>query len=202
MPAMRALILTCVALLMAACAPQMTLDPVPEPLGDFSLGYNIVVVDNPQIGPFSRTATDAEWKASLEHAIGQRFSRFTGSGEYHVAIKVQAYALAQPGIPLVATPKSVLLITANVWRPTGKINPEPKELTIWEGLSENNAIVGSGLGQTREQQMARLSFNAALKIEDWFRENPDWFRPGGPVVPGTDPKQPAADVAAAPPPAN
>ncbi|MCR8726529.1 hypothetical protein [Frigidibacter sp. ROC022] len=177
------------AVILAACAAPEDLSKAPEPLGDFSLGYNIVVVDNPKIGPLSRKATDAEWKASLEQAIDERFSRFKGEGTYHIAIKVQAYALAQTGIPLVVKPKSVLLISANVWTPYGKLNAEPENLTVWEGVSEKT-LLGSGLTQTREEQMRKLSVNAARKIEEWLREHPEWFTGDAPVQPGTSP-QPA-----------
>jgi hypothetical protein len=178
--------------LLGACSPPQEMAAVPEPLGDFKLGYNIVVVDNPELLPFTRKATDAEWKAALEKAIAERFGRFQGTGEYHVALKLHAYALAQPGVPIVASPKSVLVVAANVWRPTGKINPEPENLTVWEGVNGKN-VLGSGLTQTKEEQMAKLAFNTALKVEDWFRSHPEWFVPGGPVVPGTEPVQPQAN---------
>ena len=189
---LRALFVVLVAALLTACSPSQEMAAVPEPLGDFRLGYNIVVVDNPELLPFTRKASDAEWKAALEKAIADRFGRFKGTGEYHVALKLQAYALAQPGVPLVASPKSVVLVSANVWRPTGKINPEPENLTVWEGLNGQN-LLGSGLTQTKEQQMAKLAFNTALKVEEWFRKHPEWFVPNGPVVPGTEPKPPAAN---------
>jgi hypothetical protein len=178
--------------LLGACSPPQEMAAVPEPLGDFKLGFNIVVVDNPELLPFTRKATDEEWKAALEKAIAERFGRFQGTGEYHVALKLQAYALAQPGVPIVASPKSVLVVSANVWRPTGKINPEPENLTVWEGVNGKN-VLGSGLTQTKEEQMAKLAFNTALKVEDWFRSHPEWFVPGGPVVPGTEPVQPQAN---------
>jgi hypothetical protein len=178
--------------LLGACSPPQEMAAVPEPLGDFKLGFNIVVVDNPELLPFTRKAEDAEWKAALEKAIAERFGRFQGTGEYHVALKLQAYALAQPGVPIVASPKSVLVVSANVWRPTGKINPEPENLTVWEGVNGKN-VLGSGLTQTKEEQMAKHAFNTALKVEDWFRSHPEWFVPGGPVVPGTEPVQPQAN---------
>lgn len=186
-PIRRALLAGLAALILAACAPKEDLSLPPTPLGDFSLGYNIVVVDKPTIGPFSRTATDAEWKASLEQAIDRRFKRFHGTGTYHIAIKLQAYALAQVGVPLVVKPKSVLVISANVWTPRGKLNAKPEDLTIWEGISDKT-IVGSGLTQTRDEQMLKLSDNAARKIEEWMRSHPEWFTGNAPVVPGTAPK--------------
>ncbi|MCB0106250.1 MAG: hypothetical protein KDE53_10085 [Caldilineaceae bacterium] len=179
------------ALVLTACAPKEDLSVAPEPLGNFKLGYNIVVVDKPEIGPLSRTATDAEWKASLEQAIDRRFSRFTGDTPYHIAIKLQAYALGQTGVPLVVKPKSVLVVTANVWATYGKLNPEPKNLTIWEGVSDKT-LLGSGLTQTREEQMLKLSNNAAREIEKWMREHPEWFTGDFPAVPGTEPKEGAA----------
>jgi hypothetical protein len=192
MTAARLIFALLATVLLSACAPKQELAANPEPLGDFKLGYNIVVVDNPELLPFSRKAEDAEWKAALEKAVADRFGRFQGSGEYHVAMKLQAYALAAPGVPLVASPKSVLVVTADVWRPTGKINAKAEDLTVWEGLSGKNAL-GSGLTQTKEEQMANLAFNTALKIEEWLRTHPEWFVPNGPVVPGTEPKQPAAN---------
>jgi hypothetical protein len=172
-------------LMLAACAPKQELSATPEPLGDFSLGYNIVVVKDPEIGPLSRTATDEEWKAVLETAINDRFSRFQGTGEYHLAVKLHAYALGQVGVPLVVKPRSVLVVTLDVW--TGKITPKPEQFTIWEGVDEKT-LLGSGLTQTRDAQMKRLAFNAALKIEEFLRTHPEWFVPNGPVVPGSEPQ--------------
>jgi len=197
MTAIRALLLACLAAALAACAAPEDLGRAPEPLGDFSLGYNIVVVQEPTIGPLSRTATDAEWKAALEQAIDRRFRRFDGAGTYHIAIKLQAYALAQTGIPLVVKPRSVLVVSANVWTPQGKLNPEPENITIWEGLSEKT-LIGSGLTQTREEQMLKLSDNAAREIEAWMRQHPEWFTGSAPIVPGTAPVASGATAQAAP----
>lgn len=183
----RPLMLTLAALMLAACAPKQDLSTPPEPLGDFKLGYNIVVVNQPEIGPLSRTATDAEWKAALETAIDDRFSRFQGTGQYHIAVKLHAYALGQVGVPLIVSPKSVVVITIDIWRPTGKVSPTPEQMTVWEGV-DGKTLVGSGLTQSREVQMKRLAFNAAVKIEEWMRTHPDWFGPNGPVVPGSEPK--------------
>ena len=86
------------------------------------------------------------------------------------------YALAPPGIPVVAAPKSVLAITANVWDDAAqkKLNAEGKQFTVFESLS-GDTIVGSGLTRSKQEQMQALSFNAARKVEEWFLQNPEWF---------------------------
>lgn len=175
----------------SACAPDEQLPPKPPALGDFSLGYNIVVVEDPEIGPLSRTATTAEWTAVLSAAMAERMGRYSGEKLYHLGIKVAGYALAKPGIPLVASPKSVLVITLTVWDDAAKarLNPEPENFYVFESLS-GATVISSGLTQTKEVQMRNLSRNAARKVEDWLIKNRAWFETSGPA---SDPAQPGAD---------
>lgn len=162
---------------LAACSatPSDVAGPQPD-LGDFKLGYNIVVVKEPQIGPLSRTATDAEWEAALKAAIAERFGSYEGEKLYHLGLKIDAYALGQIGIPVLVKPKSVLVVSANIFdnRSQTKLNAEAKQLTVFEDLSAGT-VLGSGLTQTREQQMERLSRNAAAAVQNWLLENPEWF---------------------------
>ncbi len=164
------------ALLMSACARE-DLTVAPEPLGDFDLGLNVVVADNVQKVPISRDATVDEWEAAMIKAVDERFSRFDGTKLYNIGINVDAYALAPPGIPIIAAPKSVLVITANVWDDAAqlKLNEEGKQLTVFEQFSGESAVLGSGLTKTKAQQMESLSRNAARAVEDWLRQNPQWF---------------------------
>lgn len=174
---MRRLFALLVLTLLAACAAEDLSQP-PEDFGAFALGYNIVVAKNAKpVGP-SRTATAEEWETALKEAIGARFGRYDGDKLYHIGIGVDGYALAVPGVPVVLSPKSVLAITVNVWDDTAgrKINAEPKQFTVFERLS-GETVVGSGLTQTKEQQMANLSANAARLINDWLIDNAAWFTP-------------------------
>jgi hypothetical protein len=161
---------------LTACARE-DLTQAPEPLGDFALGLNVIVADNVQKVPISRDATVDEWEAAMVKAVDERFSRFDGTKLYNLGINVDAYALAPPGIPLVAAPKSVLVITANVWDDAAqkKLNPEGKQLTVFEQFSGESAVLGSGLTKTKAEQMESLSRNAARAVEDWLRQNPQWF---------------------------
>ena len=56
---------------------------------------------------------------------------------YNIGIAVDGFALAPPGIPVVAAPKSVLVITANIWDDAAqtRLNAEGKQFTIFESLS-------------------------------------------------------------------
>lgn len=161
--------------LLAACQTNDLKEP-PVPMGDFALGLNIVVADNMQKVPISREATADAWEASMKKAVFDRFDRYEGTKAYNFGISIDAYALAPPGVPLVLSPKSVLAITVTLWDDAAgkKLNSEAKQLIIFEHASAET-MVGSGLTQTKEQQMETLSYNAAKAIEEWMLENRQWF---------------------------
>lgn len=206
---MRALRLSALCLglaLTSACQKSDLKDP-PVPLGPFALGLNIVVTDKMQKVPISRTATGEEWEAAMKQAIEDRFGRYNGDKLYNFGIAIDGYALAPPGIPVIAAPKSILAIKANIWDDAAqkKINTEPKQIIVMESLS-GDTVIGTGYTRTKKQQMDALAYNAAKKIEDWLLENPEWFglppkTPSGPSTPA--PKAPAFDMTAPPlPPAS
>ncbi len=161
--------------LVAGCAKNDLQEP-PVPLGQFALGLNIVVADNVQKVPISRDASPDEWEEAMKKAVADRFGRYEGTKLFNIGISVDGYALAPPGIPVVAAPKSVLVITANVWDDAAqqKLNAEGKQFTVFESLS-GDTIVGTGLTRTKSQQMAALSYNAVKRVEQWFLDNPEWF---------------------------
>jgi hypothetical protein len=163
------------ASLVSACAGKDVVE-APVALGDFKLGHNIVVADNPQKVPISREADPQDWDDSLTAALQARLGRYDGDKFYNLGVSVDAYALAPPGIPLVVSPKSVLVVTATVWDDAAgkKLNEKGEQFTIFEGL-DGETVVGSGLTRTAEQQMEKLSFNAAKRIERWLSDHPEWF---------------------------
>jgi len=164
-------------LVLAACARNDLADP-PVPLGDFGLGLNVAVADNVQMVPISRPAEPADWEAAIVKAVDDRFgaSRYQGAKLYNIGIAIDAYALAPPGVPLVVSPKSVVVITANIWDDAAekKLNAEGRQFTVFEGLS-GETLVGSGLTKSKKQQMETLAYNAVKRVEDWLLENPEWF---------------------------
>ncbi|MEY4697785.1 MAG: hypothetical protein RIT14_2213 [Pseudomonadota bacterium] len=218
MPTVRLLTLLVGLTALVACAKSDLAEP-PVPLGNFALGLNIVVADKVQKVPISREASPEEWEAAMKEAVADRFGRYNGTKLYNIGISVDGYALAPPGIPVVMAPKSVLVVTANVWDDAAqkKLNEKGERFTVFESLS-GETVIGTGLTRTKKQQMQALSYNAVKKVEEWFLKHPEWFGmgpDGAPLPPVFDmtapplpkaspdarpvprPQMPAADVAAA-----
>lgn len=163
----------------AACTNPNDLDNAPAPLGDFKLGYNVAVAPNITKGPASRDASAEEWIAAMKQAVDERFSRYDGDKLYHIAISIEGYVLAVPGVPVIASPKSALILNVTVWDDAAgkKLNDKPEQITVLESFSGETAI-GSGLTQSKEQQMTNLTRNAAKLIQNWMmreKYQKDWF---------------------------
>lgn len=179
---------------LSACASSADLNEPPEPMGDFSLGYNIVVAKNAKLVPPSRGADPEEWEKVLKEEIDKRFGRYDGDKLYHLGINVDGYALAVPGVPVVLSPKSILIVSANVWDDAAgkKLNAKAEQLSVFESLS-GDTVVGSGLTKSKDEQMRDLAANMAKRIERWLVENREaWFA----YDPRTAPAAPAPAAAA------
>ncbi len=190
-----ALLLALAAL--GACTNPNDLDKAPVDLGNFALGHNVVVAPNLTKGPASRDASKEEWIAAMTKAIDERFSRYEGDNLYHIAISVEGYVLAVPGVPIVASPKSALIIKVTAWDDAAgkKLNDKPEQVTIIESIS-GSTVLGSGLTQSKEVQMENLSRNAAKLIQNWLvRENLEnkWFGGRGANSTSLIKAEPAAD---------
>lgn len=165
-------------LALAGCgqAPDPLTEDLPS-MGNFRLGHAVLVADNMQQVPPSRSATAEEWIAVLGSEIDRRFAPYEGERLYHLGIAIEGYALAPPGIPLVVNPRSVLVLSVNVWDDAlgAKLNEAPEQMLVFEGTSTQTAFVGSGIARSRDEQMQVLARNAARQIQRWLRENPEWF---------------------------
>ena len=171
------------ALSLSACGPLGEDDSIDAPLGNFRLGHNIVVEEDPEIAPLSRQAEPGAWKEAVTEELAARLSDYDGDKWYHVAVRIEGYMLAPPGVPVVASPKSALIVTASVWDDaTGqRINEEPEQFTVLESLSAET-VFGSGLTKNKERQISDLSKNAARLIHDWMLANSEWFSEDGPAA--------------------
>jgi hypothetical protein len=165
-------------MLLAACGAPDTAPRNPK-LGDFRLGYLFIRADAPEQGPFSRDATPTQLTTALEQAIETRLGRYDGEGLYHLGIAIGGYVLAQPGLPVIYTPKSVLIfeVTAFDNSTQSKLNDEPFRITAFEGLQNTAPVIGSGLARDGDAQLANLAAEGARQLESWLAKHPDWFVP-------------------------
>jgi hypothetical protein len=174
-------------LTLAACSTEDDLAQPPEPLGQFRLGHNIAIADKTTRGPFSRDFTETQIETAVQNAVAKRLRRYDGDGLYHLGIVVGGVVLAQPGIPVVYAPNSVMIVDVTVFDNTTqeRLNEEPKRLTVGEGVRNAVPLFGSGLVRGADEQLENLSDALAQQIEAWLKENPEWFapRPGQQRVP-------------------
>ncbi len=169
--------LTAAALFLAACQTNDLKEP-PVPLGNFQLGLNVAITDKMQVPGISRDVTPKVMEAAITKAVAARFDypRYEGDRLLNFGIFVDGYLLAPPGIPLVMSPASVMMVTVNVFDDaTGKkLNEGGTRLTVVEKGSPET-LIGSGLTQTKEKQLEILAYNVAKRIEGYLLENPDWL---------------------------
>lgn len=179
--------------LLAGCAGAPLTDR-PEPIGDFRLGHAIAKVERPETGPFSRVLPDEVIKASVENAVRARLGRYDGDGLYHLGMAVGGYVLAQPGVPLIYSPKSVMIVDVTIFDNSTqqKITPEPIRITAFEGVEKTVPIIGSGYARQADEQLENLSAQVAVQLENWIRKNPELFVvPEGHARVAYDPPPPA-----------
>ncbi len=162
-------------LVLVACDAHDAGEP-PKPMGNFAMGLNIVVPDTAQTIPLSRKATPEEWKAVMTQAMQDRFGSYSGDKLFDFGISIDGYMLAPPGVPVVASPRSALIITVNVWDDAKKelLVKGGKRLTLVEGVSADS-VVGSGWTQSKQAQMKKMAFNAAKAVQDYMLEHPEWL---------------------------
>ena len=160
---------------------KLNLERPNDPFGNFRLGHIAVYGENITKGPFSRDATDDEIKGALYAALQQQLGQYTGNGEYHIVVIVDAYTLGKPGIPLIFSPQTALGFRLSVWeaQTMTRFDLTPEKLLFLENAN-SRTLFGSGLRQTREEQIVSLTQSVAQQIDTWLREkhvNDDWFDP-------------------------
>lgn len=165
------------ALVLAACQTNDLKQP-PVPLGSFALGVNVAITDKMQVPPISRVVTPEVMEEAVTKAVEARFgeARYQGDKLFNLGVYVDGYLLAPPGIPIVMSPASVMIVTVNVFDDaTGvKLNEGGKQLTVIEKGSPDT-FIGSGLTQTKEKQLETLAYNVAKRIESYLLENYEWL---------------------------
>jgi hypothetical protein len=175
----RILAVMLVAGFLSACNGASDLGDAAVPLGDFNLAHNVVVAPKVQKVPLCRELETEAMTGILQGAVAERFDRYEGTRLYHFGISIEGYCLAPPGIPVVAAPKSAMIIRVTVWddAKTEKLTATPHQITVLESLDQG-PLVGSGYTKTAEEQFKNLSQNAVKQIETFLvRKNKEegWF---------------------------
>ncbi|MCA2014094.1 hypothetical protein [Pararhodobacter sp. CCB-MM2] len=193
-------VLATAAFLAGCSASGENLGASRDELGDFRLCYNIVTTNDAVQGPLSREADVEVFADRIRDEIDRRFGRYEGDRLFHIALHLDAYVLAVPGVPLIASPRSALIVSANLWDDAlgGPVNDGAEQFTILESAG-GSSVVGSGLTMSAEEQMTMLAQNAALRIETWMSEHPEWFDPAQRADQAVDGDSPATAEAAAEP---
>ncbi|MDJ0993662.1 MAG: hypothetical protein QNI90_08815 [Dinoroseobacter sp.] len=173
--AIQGVLFSAAALGLAACENNAELTEKVD-LGNFQLGFAVVVADNARQGPFSRDATAEQIEEAVGAEIERRFERYEGGKDFHLGVSIDGYIIAEPGIPVVASPKSALFASVTLWDDAAqaKVNEEPKQIVVLESFS-SDLVVGSGLTMEPEEQLVNISQNLVKEIEDWLNNRPEWF---------------------------
>ncbi|MCW1919285.1 hypothetical protein NX862_10995 [Rhodobacter sp. KR11] len=160
---------------LAACDAADFGDP-PKPMGKFEMGLNVVVGETAQTVPISRQATPEEWEEVMKEAMVERFGSYEGGKLFDFGISIDGFVLAPPGVPVVASPRSALIITVSVWDDAKQLLlvDGGKRITVLEGTS-GETLVGSGWTQNKKAQMKKLARNAAKAVQDYMLEHPEWL---------------------------
>jgi hypothetical protein len=183
----RTLLVLALALL-AGCTYEEDLLEPPVDLGNFRLDVNYVFAGKAQTASaVSREVPDEQLAEALTRAIDQRFRRYEGDRPYSLGVSIEGYILARAGVPVVAAPKSAMIIRVTVWDAANntKLNVPPEQMTIIENL-DGESLFGTGWTQTADQQLRGLARNAAKAIETFLVEEnirQGWFMEEGYVPP-------------------
>ncbi len=176
---MRRFLVSIILLLALSACATPSLEETPDPIGNFQLGFLVPVTSQKLTkGPLSRTATEEELKDAVRTAFEPRLKRYEGGTYYHMGVIIEGYVLAQPGIPLVASPKSALIVSVTVIDDATEslLTEEPEQFTVLESFSAST-FIGSGLTMSKEEQLENLAANMSVKVERWLRRQ-SWFDQG------------------------
>jgi hypothetical protein len=146
-------------------------------IGKFKLGHLVVKAENAQKGFFSRNASEEVLEKTLKEKLTKLLSNQNGDHFFHISAIISGYVLAQPGIPVLLSPKSVLIIDVFIFddKTQQKVFEKPRRFTIFESFS-SDTIIGTGLTLTAEQQLDDLTTIAANKVGDWLIDNKEIFK--------------------------
>ena len=171
---------TITLLVLVACGEQRPPDEEERrDLGNFHLNVNFAFADKATTISGGREATPEEWVAAVTGAVAERLGRYDGSHPYDMGISVEGYVLAPPGVPVIFSPRSVLVANVNLLDPVTKTYlAKARQFQIIETLDSDAALVGSGNARDPSEQLGSLAYSLARQVEIWLANQhaeKDWF---------------------------
>ena len=169
-------------LLAASCSQSGgDLTAAPEPFGDFKLATVHVRADDSQTLPLAREAAAEDLEAALAAELERRLGRYSGETRYSIEVEVAGHFIAPAGVPIILSPRSTMAVRVTVrdgatWKAR---NEDPRLFLVAEPFS-GKTLVGSGVVQSKEEQIQALAERAAYLIERWLKSE------DGPVLGGGD----------------
>ena len=145
-------------------------------IGNFKLGHLVVKAENTQKGFFSRNVSEEILEKTLKEKLSKLLNNQNGDHFFHISAVISGYVLAKSGIPVLLSPKSVLIIDVFIFddQTQQKVFENPRRFSIFESFS-SDTIIGTGLTLTAEQQLDDLTTIAVNKIGDWLIDNKEIF---------------------------
>ncbi len=181
--------------LLVACG-ETRLDEAPEDLGAFQARIMHVYTEKALQWPMSRSADHSEWTDPIKSALETRLRRYEGGQQYDVAVTLEGFMLAPAGVPVLFSPKSVVVVNVFVYDvEQERFLAKKHQMEIFESTTGESALVGSGHARSKQEQIQGLAVNIADKVEEWMAEQhreQGWFAP-------RDSAEDQADPAAAAP---
>ena len=162
-------------LAIAACSVPEDAVQGGRDLGDFQLCGQFVTFVANDPGPLSRKATEDEWVNALNAELARQLGPYKGGKCYTVSVAVEGYGLAQPGVPLVFSPKSGLLLRAFVFDNALIEAEAPSVLNKGGHQIQVGLVDQGGLLNEREAQLGALARTGVADVVKWMEQNPEWF---------------------------
>lgn len=177
---LRAIAFLLIGLVLTACSTSDEVMDPPVDLGNFALGHNVVVAPRAAtVAAISREVPEEELTSTIKAEIAERLDRYEGTKQYHLGVSVEGYVLARRGVPVVAAPKSVMIVQITVWDDAKgeKLNVPPDQITVIEDI-DAESFLGSGWLQSSDAQLDELASKAAKAIEQFLltkNKERGWF---------------------------
>ncbi|MBY6137375.1 hypothetical protein KUV61_16190 [Nocardioides marinus] len=166
--------------LLVACG-ETRLDEAPEDLGAFQARIVHVYTEKALQWPMSRSADHSEWTDPIKSALETRLRRYEGGQQYDVAVTLEGFMLAPAGVPVLFSPKSVVVVNVFVYDvEQERFLAKKHQMEIFESTTGESALVGSGHARSKQEQIQGLAVNIADKVEEWMAEQhreQGWFAP-------------------------